>query len=359
MRKNIISIDWWLLAPVVVLFFISLTTLFSLNPVFFRSQLIYWIVGMIFFLVFASIDTERLKQFALPLYFFSLITLGIVLLIGIESHGAVRWIAVFGGSIQISEICKPLLIISLASFLSQRQNTQGKNLFVIFLLLLPVVTLIYLQPDLGNAIIYVLTVVFVLLIYGFRLRYFFVGILSLLIFLPFFWAALRDYQRQRLMSFFHPTSNQHGASYNAVQAIIAVGSGMFMGRGLSEGTQSILRFLPERQTDFIFASMTEELGFVGALIVLLAFTILLYRIYFIYRMSDDIYAKMIAVAVFAFFLIHVFLNIGMNIGLAPIVGVTLPFVSFGGSSLLANCLMLGLVTSVSKTLTRSKVLEIR
>jgi len=359
MRKHLFAIDWWLLGPVIVLIIMSLTTLFSLSPDLFKEQLLSLVIASIFFFVFANIRYEVFKPLSLPIYIGSLIAFGVVLLLGYESHGAVRWLQLFGATIQFSEVCKPLLALALAGFLSSRENTKVKNLLFVLLLLVPVIAVIYLQPDLGNAIIYLFVVTFVLVVYGFRIRWFALCLVPLLISLPVIWTKLHDYQRQRILTFLHPSSDQSGASYNAIQALIAVGSGMFWGRGLSEGTQSGLRFLPERHTDFIFASMTEELGFIGGIIVLVAFSVLLYRIYCIFRSAEDPYAKIFAACAFGFILIHTFLNIGMNVGLVPIVGVTLPFVSFGGSSLLANTILLGVLTAMSNTLRQGKVLEIK
>lgn len=359
MRKHLFAIDWWLLGPVIVLIILSLTTLFSLSPDLFKEQLVSLTVAIIFFFVFANIKYEVFKPFTLYIYLGSLFAFGLVLLLGFESHGAVRWLQIFGGTIQFSEVFKPLLALALAGFLSNRENTKVKNLLLIFLLLLPVIIGIYLQPDLGNAIIYLFVVFFVLVVYGFRIRWFVISFIPFLLSFPIIWTKLHDYQRQRILTFLHPSSDQTGASYNAIQALIAVGSGMLWGRGLSEGTQSGLRFLPERHTDFIFASMTEELGFIGGAIVLIAFAILLYRMYYIFCHCEDPYAKVFTCCAFGIILIHTFLNIGMNIGLVPIVGVTLPFVSFGGSSLLANTILLGILTAISNTLRQGKVLEIR
>jgi rod shape determining protein RodA len=161
------------------------------------------------------------------------------------------------------------------------------------------------------------------------------------------------------MTFLNPTSDPLGISYNSIQAMIAVGSGTFLGKGLSEGTQSGLRFLPERQTDFIFATIAEGLGFLGALIIVLALLFLCYRVYLIFSATSDKFIKVFSACAFGIFLIPSFVNIGMNIGIVPIVGVTLPFVSFGGSSLLSNFIFLGILSSMSTSRKHKDVLEIR
>ncbi|MGA2968151.1 MAG: FtsW/RodA/SpoVE family cell cycle protein, partial [Candidatus Levyibacteriota bacterium] len=183
-------------------------------------------------------------------------------------------------------------------------------------------------------------------------------ILPLLAVFPLVWRLLHEYQRQRILTFLDPGKDPLGTSYNVIQSVIAVGSGMLMGRGLGQGTQSGLRFLPERHTDFIFATISEQLGFIGVLIVLICFACILYKIYIIFINSDDKFSKVFAAIIFFSFLIQIFVNIAMNIGILPIVGVTLPFVSYGGSSLLSNFIFLGFLAAINKG-HRQEILEIK
>ena len=352
------ALDLRLILPVLVLLFISLTTLFSVNPVFFKSQLIFTFVSVVFFFTFSQLNFESFRSFTLPLYIGSLILLLFVLFLGIESRGAVRWLDIFGFRIQFSEILKPFLALCLASFLANRNNTSGKTLLAVLAGLLPVAFFIYKQPDLGNALIYAGTAVLTLIAYGFSFRYFLVGLIALAIAVPLNWSFLHQYQRERLLSFFHITNDPLGISYNAIQSVIAVGSGNFFGKGLGQGTQSTLRFLPERHTDFIFATVSEELGFLGAVIVIIAFLFLFRRLLTLFRESDDLFAKMFLAATFSLFILQFFINIGMNIGIVPIVGVTLPFMSYGGSSLLSNAIFLGIVSSILRKPKNKSVLEI-
>lgn len=357
--KGLLRIDFWLLVPAIILVLISLTTLLSINPIFFRSQLFALIIGLAAFWFFSRMNIEFLRQLRTPIYIVSIILLLIVLGIGIESRGAVRWISIFGVQFQFSEILKPFLVVCFASLLADRHSPTIKSFFGILLLLSPVIFLIYLQPDLGNAILFAFVAFFVLITYGFPLVWFLIGLLPLVLVSPIIWTMLHQYQRQRLLTFLHPSADPLGASYNSIQAIIAVGSGTFFGRGLSQGTQSVLRFLPERHTDFIFSTIAEGLGFIGSMLVVLAFLFLCFRIYLIFRRTNGQFGKLLAVSCFAFFLIQGFMNIGMNIGYLPIVGVTLPFVSFGGSSLLANFIFLGILSSLSLSHKHKDVLEIR
>jgi rod shape determining protein RodA len=170
---------------------------------------------------------------------------------------------------------------------------------------------------------------------------------------------MHDYQRQRLLTFLHPGSDPLGTSYNVVQALIAVGAGKMLGRGIGEGTQSGLRFLPERHTDFIFASISEGFGLVGAGIVIICFIYLLFRIYRVHLRSDDSFARVFCAGAFFFILIQFFVNIGMNLGILPVVGITLPFVSYGGSSLVSCAIFLGIISAIGRESLREKVLEIK
>jgi len=358
-NKNLLGLDWWLLAPVFVLVIISLVTLLSLNRELFLNQLSALGVGLVAFFLASRLRVEMLESFRVSIYVISVVLLLVVLIIGFESNGAVRWISVFGVSVQFSEVLKPFLALSLCSFLAKRSDMSFRTVLLTLLLLLPVFFLVAFQPDLGNALIYGGVVLLVLIVYGFPLRWFGLLLLPFIFVSPIFWNLLHDYQQRRLLTFINPTSDPLGSSYNVIQAMIAVGSGMFLGKGLSQGTQSGLRFLPERHTDFIFATLSEGLGFVGSAIVICAFILLLLRVYMLFMKMENQFAKLFAACVFSFLLIHFFVNIGMNTGLLPIVGVTLPFVSFGGNSLLSNFIFLGILSALSSTYSRRSVLEIK
>lgn len=357
--KSRFKIDYWLLAPVAVLVLISLTTLFTVNIVFFEYQLFSLFVATCAFVFFSQVDIRFFKQLKLAIYLISLVFLGIIFVLGFESRGAVRWIEVFGVSIQFSEILKPFLALAFAAFLADRQQHKKRTFFHAILLLMPIILLINFQPDLGTALIYAGAGLFALLVAGFPLWWFGLALLPIVASLPLLWTMLHDYQRHRILTFLNPSSDPLGTSYNAIQAIIAVGSGSLFGKGLSEGTQSGLRFLPERHTDFIFATLAEGLGFIGACLVVSALLFLGYRIYTIFRSTDDTFTKLFTACAFGFFIIQGVVNIGMNIGIVPIVGVTLPFVSFGGSSLVASFIFLGLLSNLSVSQREKRVLEIR
>ena len=358
MNSKGFGIDWLLIIPVGLLIIISLVTLFSLNPDFFKGQILVLVVSLLAFVFFSQANYKILDTFAKPIYIVSLILLVVVLFLGIESRGSMRWVEFFGLRAQFSEVLKPFLAISFASYLATLKQYNLRGLLNVFLLLGPIAFLIFFQPDLGNALLYSGVVLATTIYFGFSLKYFAALFLPIFAFLPIVWKFLHEYQKQRILTFLDPGKDPLGTSYNVIQSVIAVGSGMLVGRGLGQGTQSGLRFLPERHTDFIFASISEQLGFFGTVIMLICFACILYRIYTIFKNSDDKFAKIFAAIIFFTFLIQIFVNVGMNIGILPIVGVTLPFVSYGGSSLLSNFIFLGFLSAINKG-RREEILEIR
>ncbi|MDP2585377.1 MAG: FtsW/RodA/SpoVE family cell cycle protein [Candidatus Levybacteria bacterium] len=357
-RRSFFSIDWGLLAPAIILVILSLITLFSIDTSLFKSQLVFCIVGIFAFLFFSQTNYKTVNLYAIPIYIVSIVLLIVVLIVGVETRGSVRWLEIFGFKVQFSEILKPFLAISLSSYLSSKNNYSLKTLFLATCFLMPVVFLVFLQPDLGNALIYFFVAIMVFIVFGFPFRFFFLGLILSLIMSPIFWRFLHDYQKQRILTFLNP-NDPLGLSYNAIQSVIAVGSGMLLGRGLGLGTQSGLRFLPERHTDFIFATLSESLGMIGATLLLIVFAYLLYRIFTIFRAQDELLNKTFSAIVFFVIFFQFFVNIGMNIGILPIVGITLPFVSYGGSSLLSNFIFLGILCAMNKGGSSHKVLEIK
>lgn len=358
-KKGILHFDLGLLLPICVLTLINLTTLFSLNLNLFKNELLYFFIGIIVFLGFSFVNHKIVFLYGKPIYIISLILLITVLIIGVEARGSMRWVEIYGFRIQFAELLKPFLAISLSSFLVSRKSVGIKNFLAILGYIAPLVILVFVQPDLGDALIYVVVAMLTLIFYGFPIVYF-IGVFVLLAILsPLGWLFLHDYQRQRVLTFLNPSSDPLGKSYNAIQSIIAIGAGMFLGKGFGQGSQSGLRFLPERHTDFIFATISEQLGFVGSAIVVVCFLFLLYRIYKISVNTDDKASKIFTVACFFIILVQFFFNVGMNIGILPIVGITLPFLSYGGSSMLTNFIIIGLLTSIARSSGDNKVLEIR
>ncbi len=361
MNRGILShINFSLLVPALALLVLSLTVIFSVSSVLFWRQLIFAFVSLVVFLICSNVNYKILKLYSTPIYIASIVILLILLFIGIESRGAVRWFEFFGLRIQFSEFMKPFLAISFASYLSEHKSQSFKTFLMVFLYLLPLAFLIFVQPDLGSALIYGFVVILSLVIFGFPFKYFLGGLAFFFMLSPVVWRFLHEYQKQRLLTFINPTSDPLGTSYNAIQSVIAVGSGMFFGQGLGQGTQSALRFLPERHTDFIFATTAEELGFVGALLILIIFAVLLYKIFVVFTRCSDTFPRVFSITAFFILLVQFFINVGMNVGVLPIVGVTLPFLSYGGSSLLSSFILLGFLSAIDTQEGKdNKVLEIR
>lgn len=361
MQKGVLShIDFGLLVPVLILVCFSLATLFSLSFDLFRNQLFFVLFSLVVFVFFTNVNYKLIEFYALPLYLSSLLVLVFVLFLGFESRGAVRWVSILGVQVQFSEILKPFLTLAFASFLARADRSAFKNLMFSGIFVLPIALLITLQPDLGNGLLYLIVSLLTLVVVGFPLLWFGIGFGIAAALTPVFWHFLRVYQKQRIMTFFNPSHDPLGTSYNAIQSLIAVGSGMILGKGLGEGTQSNLHFLPERHTDFIFATLSESFGLIGVIILLACFAWLLYRIIHIYQNSTDGFYKIVAICAFFVFSVQFFVNIGMNIGIVPIVGVTLPFISYGGSSILSSFILLGCLSSISKQMSKShEALEIR
>lgn len=359
MNKTGIQIEWKLIIPVILIVLMSLTVLFSLNPIYFRNQFVVLFFSLVAFFIFSQISYQDFRKLTVPFYILSLILLFIVYLIGFESRGAVRWVEIFGISLQASEIVKPLMSVVLASILTRNSKKSFRIYTLALVSILPIFTLIYLQPDLGSALVFAGVYVIALVIYGIPMSWLFISFSPLILAIPLIWRSLLDYQKERIMTFFNPTFDPGGSSYNLIQAIIAVGSGGTFGRGITESTQSRLKFLPENHTDFIFASFSEKFGFFGSLLLIILFIFLLYQIYSTYLRCVDPFGKVFSICAFLFIIIQFFVNVGMNVGLVPVVGITLPFFSYGGSSLLSNFIILGILSSISIRTRKVEVLEIR
>lgn len=347
-----------ILIPAVLIVFLSLSSFYSIDNQLFRQQLIFLFISLFFYIVFLNIDYKILGYYSKYLYVIMIVLLLILFIFGIEARGAVRWIELFGLRLQFSEIIKPFFIIFLAQYLSSDDSRKLSKFTKALLFLAPIFFLTLIQPDLGNALVYFFTTILILLSHRFPLSYFAGVGATIAIPLPILFNLLHEYQRERILTFIDPARDPFGSSYNAVQSLISIGSGGWLGKGFGQATQSILKFLPERHTDFIFATVSETLGFIGALVLIGLYIFLLYRIYKIAQDINDEFSRLILIGFYFLFLVHVFLNIGMNLGLVPIVGITLPFLSYGGSSLLTSFIILGIISSIKFDARRDRSLEI-
>lgn len=353
--------DRGIVIPVLLLLCISLIILSSIDLRLFQSQALFAILGVIAFFIFSSIHIQSLKNLHVLFYILSLVLLVSLLFLGVEVRGAKRWIELFGIRVQFSEFVKPMLILAFASLLPRwREKFSVAHILISVGFFLPVCILLFRQPDLGSALIYTITFVSMLFFAGMSVWYIVIGLVLSAISLPLLWRVLADYQRNRILTFLNPKHDPLGIGYNAIQSAIAVGSGLLLGRGLGRGVQSQLQFLPERHTDFIFATYSEEFGFLGSFVLLLLYFLLLIRILRLARNTNDPFESYTLSGVFMLLLSQIFINIGMNLGLVPITGVTLPLLSYGGSSLLSTMILLGIVNAVSRAKREKKgTLEIR
>jgi rod shape determining protein RodA len=353
-----------LLIPAVLISFslISLVTLKSIAPELASVQLIFWIIGLISFTVISRLKLSFLQRNNFLAYSGLIFLLLATLINSSLTRGTARWIK-FGDlfGIQPSQLAIPITGFTLAIFASKNKLNNFTNIGkFIGLLALPAV-LILIEPDLGTTIHFGLSLGIILFLSEIKTKYIWSLIGVAIIGVIFSWmVVLKPYQKERITSFVNSQNNQEDSSnYNSFQSQIAVGSGQLYGKGLGQGSQSHLRFLPERQTDFIFASYAEEWGFIGSLILLSLYFIL--NVFLIYRamISRNKFEHYYLILVMTTITIQTFVNVGMNVGLLPITGVTLPFISYGGSSLISLCLMLGLAQNIILKQKRKIKLDIR
>ena len=354
MFKFFKGIDWILFFSTIFLASLGILMIYStsieaegVDYSFVIRQSFYLVIGVVAFFVVAKIDYRMLAHFSPVLYIIVVALLLLTFIVGETTRGSVRWIDLNFITIQTSEIAKPVIILALATFFSKYSPKKLMNVVFSFVIVAVPSFLVFLQPDLGNTLIIISLWVVLVFAAGIRFLHTFLITLVSSLTAPIIWAFLKDYQKDRLTSFLSPQEDPLGSGYNLVQSIIAVGSGGLTGKGFGRGTQSQLNFLPEQKTDFIFATMAEELGFLGVSLVLGSLGLIIYRIYVIFSRCSDSLGSLVALGVGSVIVIHAFINIGMNIGLFPVTGVTLPLLSFGGSSLLSTMLGLGLVSSIS------------
>lgn len=348
MKKLFSGFEWGIFASVVILLILGLAMIRSIIPGLFFQQLVYALLGLMVFFLFSQIDYRIFPRLSSLFYFASLVGLVLTFIFGVVTRGSIRWIQIGGFTFQPSELVKPFLILSFAAFLTTQPITNHRSLITNLCLVILPTLLIFGQPDLGSSLVVVLFWLGMAFIAGVPWRLaVLVGFLTT-IFLPVGWSLLKSYQKIRVLTFLNPFFDPLGAGYNMIQAMIAIGSGQILGQGLGKGTQSHLRFLPERHTDFIFASLAEELGFLGGMLLISTYAFLLWRILKIAGKTKERFGFLVCIGVFAMIFIQVFINIGMNLGLVPITGITLPLISYGGSSLLATMISLGIVENIAR-----------
>ncbi|MCF6466108.1 rod shape-determining protein RodA [Clostridium sp. Cult2] len=328
----------------------SATLSFETNR-YVKVQSISTILGIIAIAFLVLLDYQFLGKFYIPIYIVSVLLLVAVALFGIgaEQWGSDSWLDIGGFVFQPAEIAKVGLIIFLAQYIDKNKHNINQPLTLLKILVLAGIPILLIakQPDFGTAIVFVFFIFVMLFAAGLDWKYIGYAILIGIISLPILWFSLEGYQRDRIFDFLDPDRDTSGTGYQAMQSRIAVGSGKVFGRGLFHGTQTQYNYLPEKQTDFIFAVVSEELGLIGGLAIILLYFILLYRLIKIAKNSTDTFGSLMITGFAAMFLIHIWENIGMTIGLMPITGIPLPFLSYGGTFQLINLICIGIALSVS------------
>jgi rod shape determining protein RodA len=352
MNITIRKFDWILSGTLVLLFSIGIAMLFSASlgdPLVFSRlirQVFSFAIALTIYFIISAFPYHSLKRYVIPIYIIGLIALMFVGQIAPVIRGTTSRAELFGIQVQPSEFMKIAIVIILA-WLFAKYSINRATIIVSAVLVTLASTLIATEPDIGEAALIMLLWGAFIIYIGVPWRT--IGFLSLIGILVFFGAwhwLFADYQKSRLTTFMDPTDDPLGAGYNITQSIVALGSGGFIGRGLGHGPQSQLKFLPERHTDFILASVGEELGFVGICLIVSLYTILLLRIIKIAQSTKDPFGQYLASSIFILLLISFFISAGMNMGLLPVTGIPLPLVSYGGSSLVGTMALLGIVQSV-------------
>jgi rod shape determining protein RodA len=318
------------------------------------KQCLWGVIGLVLLFVVANMDYIRVLDFAYLAYGINIAVLILLLMFGGERYGAKRWIDLGPVSLQPSEFVKITAILALAMFLEERREKIGTlgNFIAAIALIAPAFILIFLQPDLGTALVLAPIFISMLFVCGERIKYLLMVICAGILSVPVFWNLLKNYQKDRLLVFINPNIDPLGAGYTIIQSKIAVGSGGLFGKGWLHGTQSHLRFLPERHTDFIFSVIGEEWGFVGAVALIGLYVLVIARGIRIASGIDDIYGKAIATGIVTLLAFQVFVNISMAIGLMPVVGLPLPLISYGGSSTVTILIAMGFLLSISRRVNR-------
>ncbi len=341
------TFDIWIVLPLIGLSLFSLFNVFGIKKDLFANQFFFFVVGFIALFILSRTGINFFKINAITFYIFSIILLVLTFIVGETVRGSKRWIDLYFFQFQASEFLKPFFLVFLADYLSKKKPNVKKYWFGAFVIFLVPFLIIFRQPDLGNSIIYVLLFGSLIFFAGFSIRYFIYIFALFFLALPVLWRFLKDYQKGRIISFINPELDSQGIAYNLIQSVITVGSGGLWGRGLGLGTQSRFRFLPEYHTDFAYASAVEQFGMVGGTVILLLFTLIIYRLIKRgFEEKNSLFNYFFLLGTASLLIISVGINVGMNLGLLPVTGIALPLISYGGSSIISTLMLLGLALSI-------------
>jgi len=346
------NLDYILLICILLLGLISILSMYSTDggEILFhsKSHISKFLIFFSMMVFFSFINIKLWHYFAYIFYIIILFFLIWASFYGVKASGSQRWINLYFLNLQPSELMKVAIIICLAKYYHRMQLNQVntfKNTFIALVILILPIMLVLSQPDLGTSILIALSGLVVVWLAGLNIKYFVYSFLSLLISLPFVISYMKPYQKLRILTFLNPDRDPLGAGYQIIQSKIAIGSGGLFGKGFLKGTQSYLEFLPEKHTDFIFTLFAEEHGFLGSLVLLLIYIIIIYRIIRIGTISRSYFAKFFCYGYGSAIFFYVTVNMSMVLGLLPIVGSPLPIMSYGGSSMLATMIGFAIVMS--------------
>jgi rod shape determining protein RodA len=357
-RRLFTHINWPLLLVVAMLFGIGVLNLYSasgfrmgdgvsLNP-FYQKQMIWGAAGLVAMITLVAFDYRYLKHVAWPLLIVTIALLALVPVMGKAVYGAKRWLDFGFMSFQPSELAKFATLLVGAITLSKDSERLGwLGLLGVLAVVMPPAAMVIVQPDLGSGLNILLLLAGMILYRGLKGRVFKTLLAVLPILIPCGWFFLKPYQKLRVLTLFNPERDPLGSGYHIIQSQIAIGSGQMWGKGFLEGTQSQLRFLPEKHTDFAVAVFAEEWGFVGAIVLVSLFCIFLTLIAGVARDAKDRFGSFLAAGVFFYFFWQMLINMGMVLGIMPVVGIPLPFISYGGSATIVNFCLIGIVLNVS------------
>lgn len=341
------SHDIWLILSLAGLSAFGMFNIYGIRSDLLFNYALFLIAGWTVFILTSRVNMTLLEQNYKVLYIIFIALFVLTFIIGEDIRGSKRWIDLYIFNFQTSEFFKPVFLITMAAVLSSVNKFTPRKLFVSVSLFLFPCIMIFLQPDLGTALLYMAAFLSIMYFSGLSTRLVLRAGLVIAAIMPFGWLLLRDYQKARIIGFMNPEIDPQGLTYNLNQSIISIGSGGLFGKGLGLGTQTRFRFLPEFQTDFAYASLVEQFGFIGGLIVLILFSVVLIRLVrklFVRR--DNEFEKLYLLGVIVFLLTEITVNIGMNMGLLPVTGIALPFISYGGSAIVSTMLLLGLALAL-------------
>ncbi|RKY29105.1 MAG: rod shape-determining protein RodA [Candidatus Omnitrophota bacterium] len=357
-RKN-----YQIILIVLALNFMGLISLYSslhqggefTGRVIFLKQILWIVLGWVLAIFISFINYRVFFDLSIWLYFISLFLLVVVAILGKIQMGAQRWLELGGLTFQPSEFAKLAGLLILSRFLNEKGREVSflkgffKEIIIPFFPLAFLFIAIFIQPDLGTSLILIFLFLFMLIGAGIEKKKILLFLLIIAIFLPGGWSFLRDYQKERLLVFINPNSDPLGAGYTIIQSKIAIGSGRLLGKGFLSGTQNQLNFIPARHTDFIFTVFAEEWGFLGCILLLFLYYLLLKIILDIANNLQDRFSYLICIGIFSLFFIHLFINISMVMGLLPVVGLPLLFFSYGGTYTIINFILIGILLNIIKT----------